>query len=287
VRKNYINAIVRKKAINKGKAMNTLEKKMLLLLKELKESYNSISIKTEFEAEGTNVEEILRLKDITMQAGLGLTMKIGGCEAVRDILESRIIGVNNLAAPMIESAYALRKFLQVVEKLFPLEERIHMEILCNIETITAVKNLKEILDVPNINVLNGIVIERVDLCRSLGMGAEEINDARINTLVLEILHTVKDKNLFCTLGGGVSADSLPFIRSIPKGLLRRFETRKVCFDLDDISSPEIAIMKALAFELLWLRNKMDFYKNISKNDRERMNHLEKRYLHDIDCMIQI
>ena len=46
--------------------MNTNEKKMLSSLLELKEKHNVLSVKAEFEAEGSRIEEMMRLKDVKM-----------------------------------------------------------------------------------------------------------------------------------------------------------------------------------------------------------------------------
>ena len=82
--------------------MNTLERKMVNLLRNLKENHHVVGVKAEFEAEGTRIEEALRLKEVLMKVDLGLTLKIGGCEAIRDIHEARVIGVARIVAPMIE-----------------------------------------------------------------------------------------------------------------------------------------------------------------------------------------
>jgi 4-hydroxy-2-oxoheptanedioate aldolase len=267
--------------------MNTLEFRMVDILKELREKYAAICVRAEFEAEGTKLEELLRLKEICMTGGVGLTLKIGGCESIRDMLEAKIVGVDYLEAPMVESAYALRKYLQAVNKIFTTDEREDLEILCNIETVTASKNLDAMLEIPEIAALQGIVIERVDLCFSLGLSENDINRMELNTLVRDILTKAKRKNLLCTIGGGVSADSLPFFRSIPDGRLNRYETRKVCFSCQAAlkGSPEKGILKALGFELLWLKNKVSYYKGISTVDKERMNLIENRYLTEIEALI--
>ena len=68
------------------------------------------------------------------------------------------------------------------------------EILCNMETVTAINNFEEMLDIPDIGVLDGIVIERVDLCFSLGRDERCINDEEINELVTEY-HEGEEKRL--------------------------------------------------------------------------------------------
>jgi hypothetical protein len=267
--------------------MNALERRMVNILGELKEKHGAVCVRAEFEAEGTKLEELLRLKEISMAAGLGLTLKIGGCESVRDMLEARLVGVNYLVAPMVESAYALRKYLLAVQKVFPPEERNGVEIFCNMETMTAIDHFDEMLAIGERAVLQGVVVERVDLCFSLGLSEENINDGEINDIVVEIVKKAKDNGLVTVIGGGVSAHSLPFFGCIGQGCLDRFETRKVCFDYSRAlrNNPEKGILKALGFELLWLRNKGAFYRRISLADEERMNLIERRYWQEIDALI--
>ena len=259
--------------------MNSTERKMVAALRELKTDYGAISVRAEFEAEGTKLEELSRLKEISMVAGLELTLKIGGCESVRDMLESNLIGVNQLVAPMVESAYALRKYLQAVKKTCAGRDR--LEILVNIETKTAIECLDEMLKVPEIGVLNGIVVERVDLCRSLGLSPEDINAPAVCEWAAGAFGKAKAKNLLCVLGGGLSAQSLDFIRST--GGTDRFETRKICFDAAKALTlkPEEGILKALSFEMLWLKNKMGYYRSISRAEKQRLKIIRSRYFSGI------
>lgn len=267
--------------------MNRLEERMVNILKELKELYGAVSVRAEFEAEGTRLEELLRLKEICMMADLGLTLKIGGCESIRDMLEAKLVGVDHLVAPMVESGYSLQKYLQAVAKVFPSAERDSIEILCNIETGVACRNIDEMLQIPEIESLGGIVLERVDLCFSLGQDEHCINNEDINRIVLDALtRTKKRKNLICTIGGGVSAHSLPFFESLPEGHLDRYETRKVSFQWQKgQNNREKAILKALGFEVLWLKNKLGFYNSISAADGRRMSLIEERYWKAIDVLV--
>lgn len=258
--------------------MNTTEKKMLGILKRLKEVYGAISVRAEFEAEGTSLDELLRLKELSMKSDLGLALKIGGCESVRDILEVRAIGVDYLIAPMIESPYALRKYLQAVDKFIPGVERAGLEIHCNIETLTAFQCLDELLAVPEIASLKGLVIERVDLCFSQGRREDEVDSPLINGQVEEIIMKAKSKGLLGTIGGGVSANSLPLFKKMA-GQLDRFETRKVCFSgrTGITAETEKAILLALGFELLWLRNKADYKAALNAAESQRIDLIEGQY----------
>jgi hypothetical protein len=261
--------------------MNTLERKMVDILKDLRDHHSVVGVKAEFEAEGTRMEEAMRLKEVLMKADLGLTLKIGGCEAIRDIYEARILGVSRIVAPMVESPYALKKFLEAIEKAVPKDEQDQIDFAINIETVNAYKNLDEMLSLPNVHLLDGIVIGRVDLCGSLGMDRAAINSDEVNAIVSEVLGKVKKKGLGleCAVGGAVSVQSLPFFRSLPKTYLDYYETRKVIFECPASlnNESEVSLLKAVEFELFWLKNKRDFYGAIYTEDENRIGMLEARY----------
>jgi len=259
--------------------MNTLEHKMVDVLKDLRENHAVSGIKAEFEAEGTRLEEALRLKEVVMRSGLGLTIKIGGCEALRDMYECRTIGVERIVAPMIESAFALKKFLLATQLAFPEDERNDIKFVVNIETITGFNNFDEMLALKEIDCLSGVVMGRVDLTGSLGMSREDINSQKVFEITKELFIKSKTKGMENAVGGGVSAHSIPFLRDLPAGTLDRFETRKVIFQCPSalVKDPDKGILKAVGFELLWLRNKRDYYNAISMEDNTRLNMLEKRY----------
>ena len=120
--------------------MNSLERQMVELLTDLRENYHVKGVKAEFEAEGTRMEEAMRLKDVSAQAGLGLNIKIGGCEAIKDMFDSTSLGVQRIIAPMVETAYALKKFLGAARVAFG--DNDDVELLINIETITSIQNLR-------------------------------------------------------------------------------------------------------------------------------------------------
>ena len=92
------------------------------ILKELNEKYNILSVKAELESEGSSFDEIISLKEICNEIDLNLTIKIGGCEAIKDLYDARTIGVDAIVAPMIESEYAMRKFVNATKNLFSNDE---------------------------------------------------------------------------------------------------------------------------------------------------------------------
>lgn len=260
--------------------MNNLEKKMLDTLIDLRENHHVVGVKAEFEAEGTRLEEALRLKEVVTKAGLDLTIKIGGCEAVKDMFDARTIGVNTIVAPMIESPYAMKKYVQATKFVFPEEERDDIKFLVNIETLLGYENLDDMIKSDFFKDVKGVVLGRVDMTGSMGLTREDINSEEIFNIANSVAEKMLKANKEMVIGGGVSAHSLPFFRRLPKNSLTRFETRKIIFDAQKAIADEKAdkgILKAVGFELMWLRNKREFYKMIFEEDAQRLIMLENRY----------
>jgi 4-hydroxy-2-oxoheptanedioate aldolase len=266
--------------------MNIVERKMVELLRDLKSNHHVVGVKAEFEAEGTRLEEALRLKEVLMKADLGLTLKIGGCEAVRDIYEARVIGVSRIVAPMVETEYALTKFLAALNLAIPDDERSDIDIAINVETAQACSRFPMMLAVPGIEKLNGIVIGRSDMCGSLGLDRDSINSEKVFEVTAPVIAAAKERGLEVAIGGGVSAQSLPMFRRLSPGHLDRYETRKVIFSCPGAlaDDAEAGILKALQFELYWLSNKRDFYGLIHREDEARIRTLETRYRRTMDAM---
>lgn len=255
--------------------MTDLEIKMIEVLSNLKNHYNAIGIKSEFESEGVRIDELMRLKDIISRAGLELTIKIGGAEAVTDMYNAKLLGASKIVAPMVESAYALKKYLLAAEKVFSEDQNVLFFV--NIETIIAFSNLKEILNFNGNSVLSGVVFGRSDFIGSLGLEKNEVNSEKVMKYVADALTETKKREKQFFVGGNINASSLEFFRSLPKGL-DGFETRKVIFEYKegDNDSLKQVINKALDFELLWLENKKRYYEKISKEDVKRIEDLKVR-----------
>jgi hypothetical protein len=258
--------------------MNSREFKCVKILTDLIENEGLIGIKTSFEDEGASFNETIRLKEVCNQANTKLTLKIGGPEAIRDLKDSSIIGVKGLVAPMVESEFGLKKFIQAVNTYIPEDSLSTINLNINVETITAVSNIEKMLSLEESNSLYGVTVGRVDLVSSMNKNRDYVNSDEVYTIVKQVFSKVKEKGLKLCLGGAISTDSLGFLKKLHSdGLLDKFETRYAIYDpsiaLKNLSR---ALFKGQVFEYEWLQNKHEYYTKLANQDIKRIQMIQDR-----------
>jgi len=258
--------------------MNKLEKQLSLLLKDLKENYNVIKIRAEFESEASRMVELSRLKDVVSSAGLTLMMNIGGVGAGTDIYNCLTIGAGGIVAPMVETAFAMSKYIKAIEKFVPEDNRKDMEFSAIIETITAYKNIDEILSTRGIDLLSIMTIGRNDFIASMGLDRNSANSKEMLKICRDIFKKLKAKGFKTGLGGAISPEAIPFLKQLnEENLIDEFETMKVVFKNSLINKNiKEGILKAVEFELLWLKTKKSYYSRVNIEDDIRIEMLETR-----------
>ena len=258
--------------------MNKIERKMVEVLRRGKEQYGYVAVKAEFEAEGTRSDELLRLIEIAHRADLPLTLKIGGCEGIRDLFEAKQYGATYIVAPMVETPYALTKFIASKNKAYSEDEAIDTHFLFNMETITGFEH-RAAIAATAAGKLDGIVFGRSDFIKSMGIEKDDTNIPDVTKRIVEVAGICKAHGLDLVVGGGVSVDSVAALREINAVHLTRFETRKVVFGSHSLGLADLdkGLVGAVHFELLWLTNKRDYYGAIEREDAKRFETLENRW----------
>ena len=246
--------------------MNLRIKKLIKELESLKK-LGVVGIKQSFEDEGALFDDVLKMRTISAHAGVNLSVKIGGCEAITDINNCLVIGADSLVAPMIESKFALKKYIESLKSNLTSGQQKDMKFYINIESKAAYENLESILDSKFSKNLTGIVVGRSDLTKSYGLSKRDVNySKKIEDIVEDIFIKAKEKKMITLMGGSVGSSSVNFIKKMLKNDVLDFvETRNVIIDLKKINIKELnhLVKSALIFESEWLKFKADFYYQIS------------------------
>lgn len=244
------------------------------LLKELKEEYGVVAIKAEFEAEGSRKDELIMLREIIYQADLGFIVKIGGCEAVHDLDQCKLLDATGIMAPMIETPFAMSKFKAAAGRVYK-DAMSSVEWIINAETITCLANYDDILKAGE-GFLTGVTVGRSDLSGSMGIEKKDIEGEEVFKATDTLVTKSKKAGLTTNFGGNIGVESIPFIRRL-EGRIDRYETRKV------VITPEGSkehmkgqIQKSLKFELEYLKFKSEYYRVMSDEDSARIARMERQ-----------
>lgn len=240
--------------------------------KKLKQKYNCVGIKTSFEDEGANATDIIRLRKLTAENGLKLAVKIGGCEAKTDIKNAMDLCCDSIVGPMIETNYALEKYLQATRNL-------DVSRGVNLETINSLNNIDSLLSIGGS--LDYFVIGRVDLIGSMGKPRSEIESMSVRHVIQDAFKKIKMTNKPTYMGGALSQSSLDFVFELySQGLLDYIETRYVIMKL----TPELfqvwdeAIRTAHEFELKWTQHLATKASSMTTSLNARVSLIESRVL---------
>lgn len=256
--------------------MYGLEEDLFTQLNRLKEQFGISYVKAEFEAEGASFRDLVRLRRLTSSAGLGLILKIGGCEAIRDLRDALELGADGIVAPMIESPFALFKFWEAVNKVFRTGRRPRLAF--NVETRTCLDQLEPILDAAS-GKMDSFTIGRTDLSGSY-LDPEITPESPFLLNELErVVGWAKLRGWDIWMGGSLCQKSISGLssRAALRGHVSHFETRKIVIPAPVLwSRPEI-VSEALKFEELYLLSRKEILEGSYAEDLHRLEVLKKRY----------
>lgn len=255
--------------------MYGMEQDLYAQLVRLKDRFGIEFVKAEFEAEGASFRDVVRLRRLTAQAGVGLILKIGGCESVRDLRDAVELGADGLVAPMIESPFALSKFWEACNKVFRTGRRPRLAF--NVETKTCVDNLAAILDYAA-GKMDGFTLGRTDLAASYFDPFVTPDSEFLLAEIERITLTARSRGWEVWMGGSLSQKSAAVLASRPilRAQISRLETRKVVIPSSAVfESPEV-VAEALKLEELYLLSRQEILEDSLMEDRQRLKVLTAR-----------
>lgn len=252
------------------------EKLLLNQLLKLKDKYNILGIKAEFEAEGSSFRDLVRLRRITNIAGVKLFLKIGGVEAVRDFKDAIELGVDGVIAPMVETKFASEKFFEMYQKIYGSND---LRSTLNIESKVGIENLDEIIQ------------NAKDKCYSINIGRTDLStsflDKKIkpdDDFIFRILEAACEKitlaGIKFTIGGSISTNTISVLNESYPDILNKtesLETRKVIIPTDAFINGNAEVLKeSLIWEKIYILSKKDFSDLSINAEISRLTELEKR-----------
>ena len=256
--------------------LSSLTKNLLYL----KQDYDLLAIKSEFEAEGSSLEEVSFLSDICLRSKIDLTIKVGGAQAQRDFYEACQLGVSTLLVPMIESGQSLLNAHKIFmdckssfSALFKPQLAINIESISGYERLDEICQYIQIYKVP----INKIVIGRTDLAGSLGIA--NVNDLKLIRLIDKIIEKIEPMGVFITIGGSMTSESYQNLSFMKDNRNMAFETRKCTLPSHLLNNKVIfdsALKLALEFEFNWLTYKSEINKFLDQSDKARIYSIQKR-----------
>jgi len=255
--------------------MYKLENNIYQQLCKLRDEYDLLGIKAEFEAEGSSFRDLMRLRRLTSKAGVKLYLKIGGVEAIRDIKDALELDVDGLIAPMVESKFGAKKFYDSLQKFYK-NHKIHTSI--NIETKNSIDQIDEILEFAK-GKFDNITIGRSDLTASFFDKNIKPDSDFTYDLLRKIGNKAKESKLTFTVGGSVSKKTIEKINtnfSDLKKIVSKLETRKVMLPTKIFVEKENALNEVLKFEELYILSKKDFSDVQISSEISRLTELKRR-----------
>jgi hypothetical protein len=231
------------------------------MLKELVSDYGLLALKAGTEWEDMDYGEIEYLYTLG-QKEIPIIVKIAGAEARTDLRQLREIGVNGILGPMIESGYALEKFVVTTQQVYE-GSGINPQLAINLETIQGYQKLNEIMGNPYFKQVDLIVIGRLDL--SLSMHINGCDHPEVTAVVEDLARRVRSLGKHVSIGGFVNPNSADSLR---KTEVDRLSTIHTMFDLNQVQDAMASIWKAIEFEIAYYKSliqmnpaRQDFYQS--------------------------
>jgi 4-hydroxy-2-oxoheptanedioate aldolase len=226
-----------------------------------------IAVKGECEAEGLSRDCMAFEALFASRRGLPYLVKIGGCEAKADMRFLIRMGIDHIVAPMIESAFAMRKYMAM------LPEGVFHHIGVTIETIDAVNRIEALLDAGSR--LDGVTIGRTDLTDSYG--GSSVDSAQTIDMTKQVARAARARGLGVTMGGSISRRTIDLLRGDAElvNLIDAIETRKCVLPVSEALRPG-ALDRAFGVETALLAQQQQAFGGIVEAVEARLGQIRGR-----------
>lgn len=170
------------------------------ILTELVAKYPIVSLKGGTETEDMEEDELSFLK-MASEGIVPVAVKIGGPEARTDMRICERIGIDGVSAPMIESEYALKNFVNSFRSVVSPQYFEKTKKSINLETITGYKNILDIFDAEEFESIHHVTAARSDLSASMNLKPD---DKEVMRVAKNIVSFAKNKGKTTGVGGTIT-----------------------------------------------------------------------------------
>ncbi|MDH5720705.1 MAG: hypothetical protein OEZ13_08845 [Spirochaetia bacterium] len=234
-------------------------------LRRIIKNNNVAALKTGTEIEDMGLDEILFFRKISENI-MPLIVKIGGPEARQDIRTCLKADVDCILAPMVETVYALRNFIESVHEISAEYKKPIPKLAMNLESITAYNNLDLMIDSTVFKYLYQVTIGRGDFSKSIHLS---VDDDEIISLTANAVKKLKRCGVVTSVGGGLKLESIASV--LPKLPTDRMNTRHIVI-LNNKSFQKNPVKNL--FEILLFERKL--YESMCTIFPERKNFYKNR-----------
>jgi hypothetical protein len=211
-------------------------------IQELFDNHGLTWFKSGTEWENMEYKEIEILNTLS-DLDIPMMVKVAGSEARSELRNIRKLGIKGIIGPMIESEYALEKFIDTVEEEYENDKDLVLGV--NLETKQAYQQLDSIVKNEHFKKVDLVIIGRLDLSNSFGI--DKVQDPFVQMVTRRMTKTIQNANKKVSIGGFVNPTSaLPIKLDLKADF---FNTIHLVFDLKKVNDPYTTIHKAIEFEV--------------------------------------
>lgn len=262
-----------------------VETQLFVLRKKLQhcvDTYAFCGLKGGTETEDMDHDE-LKLFTMLGKDIVPVGVKIGGPEARTDIRYCAGIGVDGISAPMIESEYALKNFINTLKNLLSPVYYSKLRKSINMETITGYRNILEIADSGSFQDVDSVTAARSDLSASMGMNPDDPEVMRVTRHIIKIS---KERGKRTSVGGTITNKN--FYKILEEIEPDQINSRHIAVDLKRVKDENLQDVPdaMLSFEMdlfewlaLYKPERAFYYKNRIEVNRERIG--QKRVVYSL------
>nr|VFK45091.1 MAG: HpcH/HpaI aldolase/citrate lyase family protein [Candidatus Kentron sp. TC] len=245
-------------------------------LRNLKSRHGLLSLKAGTEWEDMDYSEIEYLYSLE-EKKIPILVKISGPEAKMDLRHLEAIGVTGILGPMIESEYALEKFIATTTHAYD-GSPIDPMLAINIETIEGYRKLDSIMGNPAFDPVDLVIIGRLDLSQS--MHIEDVDHPEVTTVTRDLANRLRQAGKHVSLGGFVNPRSADALRDLA---VDRVNTLHTMFDLHRVEDISASVRKAIEFEIAYYDSllrinpkRQAFYRSRMEISRKKLERADAR-----------